>query len=206
MEKVLKVSIFLVCMVCLLDIVTMRAYDMKITEFEKDCVNYSCRHTGKIIGSIGLYEEYVPSDTDCLGLIYVAACEKKDNCSIHTSWKLLCPLYWCGPEDCKFITYPCYCSGSYPVSIKFFPLVENALYRITGIEPYGKPRRVRFMNCSNIFDSSLKPANYDPLERPRLKTSYSMASLNGESRLHPEFILLVMGALVNIFLAQKVLA
>ncbi|XP_059146139.1 uncharacterized protein LOC131933373 [Physella acuta] len=204
MDKVLLLSTLLICMVYLPDMLNcFKKYPMEITGYEKDCVNYSCRYTGKIEGYIGVHE-LILDPNECKQRIAVRVCPRWERCFNGSApWIPYCDLYvhcW-EPEVCaETNNFPCYCSGTLPVKFKFFSMAENALYRLEATDPfdYGK-----ILYVGNIFDSSMKPDNWDPVDNLGFawrEKDYSH-STNGEQQLHSEFAFLGIGALCVLLLA-----
>ncbi|XP_059146147.1 uncharacterized protein LOC131933383 [Physella acuta] len=204
MDKVLVLSTLLICMVYLPDMLSCLKKDpMEITGYEKDCVNNSCRYTGKIEGYV---EGYVPimDVIECRQTISIRFCPRWDGC-IHGSspWIPYCDLQgvcW-EPEECAdWSRFPCYCSGYFPFEFKFFSVVENALYRLA---VSNGTRRDNIFYVGNIFDSSIKPDNWDPVDNFELAWSEKefSYSTNGEQQLHSEFVFLGIGALSVLLLA-----
>ncbi|XP_059146171.1 uncharacterized protein LOC131933404 isoform X2 [Physella acuta] len=181
----------------------MPVFPMEIEGYEKDCVNYSCRYTGRIVGHVDIYEENTTLPVEWGWTISILVCRRIYDCSDGTEyWTLYCDIFWLiDPLDC--VTHPiqpCYCSGTFPMKFKFYPHLENAYYRLAGLNEMEylplKPH-----NVGKAFDSRVPSGVWDPVVKPWYWNAGLDASTNGARHLHSEFVFLGIGALCAILLA-----
>lgn len=67
-------------------IICKHVFNLTIEGYEKDCVNYSCRYTGKVLASFSSKPEYIPKhDLDCL-FVRMSTCRKSEDCNNDKSW------------------------------------------------------------------------------------------------------------------------
>ncbi|XP_059146153.1 uncharacterized protein LOC131933396 [Physella acuta] len=202
MDKVLIFSVILISMVYLPDVLNcMPVFPMEIEGYEKDCVNYSCRYTGRIVGHVDIYEENTTLPVEWDWTISVLVCRRIYDCSDGTKyWQQFCDVFWLiDPLDCAKVSHnPCYCSGTFPMKFKFYPRLENAYYRLGGMTDWrsDKPQYV-----SKVFDSKIRPGVWDPVVKLRYWNQGMDASVNGARLLHSENVFLGIGALCAILLA-----
>ncbi|XP_059147672.1 uncharacterized protein LOC131935291 isoform X2 [Physella acuta] len=206
MNQVLAFSILLLCIICLPDtIICKHVFNLTIEGYEKDCVNYSCRYTGKVMASFSSTPEYIPKhDLDCL-IITMLTCKKSEECRKDESWKPYCLMfdYPCGAHPCDETNFPCYCVAGNPTKMKFFPLRDNALYQIYLMCMFILSENgPEIVTKSNIFDSSHKPENWDPIEKYSEKDFVYNYSASGNWQLQYELIVLCFGALSAFYLGK----
>ncbi|XP_059178008.1 uncharacterized protein LOC131957300 [Physella acuta] len=206
MDKVIVFSILFMCMVYLPDmIIGLTKYPMEITGFERDCVNYSCRPTGKIAGSVKIFEKDIQRPTDCEQTIIVLYCTRNDNCSSGSkSWARYCDIFRVCSEPTSCLAtnrFPCYCSGPYPLNVKFFPTFHNGFYRLAAVNATEIGEPIITFSASNIFDSSAKPARWNPVEDVGHLHQKIEHSTNGKRQLHSDFVFLCIGTLYVVLLA-----
>ncbi|XP_059143761.1 uncharacterized protein LOC131931081 [Physella acuta] len=205
MDKVLVLSTLLICMVYLPDTLNcIPRFPMEIEGFEKDCVNYSCRYTGRILGHVDIYRENltyaVVEYASTLSLFY---CQGMKGCSDDTyNWVPLCDIFWFDdPLDCvNYDYYPCFCSGTFPMKFKFYPIIGNAYYRTGNLIGNHYPNPDDF---GKVFDPRNITSVWDPIEKFQVffKGKQWEFSVNEGRLLHSESVFLGIGALCTFLLA-----
>ncbi|XP_059169220.1 uncharacterized protein LOC131951002 [Physella acuta] len=133
---------------------------LSIEGYESRCENFKCRFTGFVKGKFSS-----PGWSKRLSVtIRVEYCPKYKNCNAEESWSNHCNLLnFPKPamRTCEFNSgFPCYCHGLHSATILFYPTHPNSLYRMNLFDGrfifYNQPE-------SNIFDSSIKPVNWEPI-------------------------------------------
>ncbi|XP_059169661.1 uncharacterized protein LOC131951324 [Physella acuta] len=132
----------------------------KIDGFQKQCEDPGCRYTGKIVGSVTFNG---PDDSRFRNCVYIFIQSSIDSGS---NWKTMCATsrFLCQP--CANLNSACRCSGQNPLLIEFYPN-QDAMYQVTIIGTNnwdGKwPAAFPIVSTSNIFDSTTKPDNWNPI-------------------------------------------
>ncbi|XP_059143759.1 uncharacterized protein LOC131931080 isoform X1 [Physella acuta] len=205
MDKVLVLSTLLICMVYLPDILNcIPRFPMEIEGFEKDCVNYSCRYTGRILGHVDIYQENltfpVVEYTSTISIFY---CLGMFDCSDGSrDWTPICDIFWfVNPLNCvNNDYYPCFCSGTFPMKFKFYPIIGNAYYRLGLFIGNKRPKPADY---GKVFDPRNITSVWDPIEKFDVYwegKEYEF-SVNEGRLLHSESVFLGIGALCAFLLA-----
>ncbi|XP_059147659.1 uncharacterized protein LOC131935291 isoform X1 [Physella acuta] len=205
MNQVISFSILLFCVISLTDAVNGKhVFNLTIEGYEKDCVNYSCRYTGKVLASFSSTPEITKFGfQDCME-VTIYSCPQGKDCG-DNSWEPYCFVfdYPCEGYKCNKVKHPCYCTYGNPTKIKFFPVHENRLYQMKLKFLFDTYRDIPMLIASgNIFDFSKKPDNWDPIEKYPDEPFYYF-SKNGNHQLKAELIVIGIGALFAFYLAKQ---
>ncbi|XP_059141263.1 uncharacterized protein LOC131929088 isoform X2 [Physella acuta] len=147
--------------------VQMPKFAPKIDGWERECEAPHCRYTGKIIGSV-TSENFFPDPEICVFIMVESYNEEEQEffplCAIAA-------LFPCTP--CYISNTACNCTGENPLSFSFYPF-RRAVYRVVvqgqlnvegewpNIWP-ASPMNLSYWAISNVFNSSIKPDNWDPI-------------------------------------------
>ncbi|XP_059170617.1 uncharacterized protein LOC131952115 isoform X2 [Physella acuta] len=155
------------CNVGLSESLQMPKFEAKIDGWERECEAPHCRYTGKIIGSV-TSEGFFPEPEICVFIIVETYYEEEQRFHFMCS---VAPLFPCTP--CYISNTACNCTGENPMGFSFYPF-RGAVYRVAvegqlttvGEWPMILPRppiNLSYWAISNVFDTSIKPENWDPI-------------------------------------------
>ncbi|XP_059154067.1 uncharacterized protein LOC131939645 [Physella acuta] len=145
--------------------------------WEKECEASNCRYTGRITGSIKAFGFERPQPQSCV--FYMVRFKISNNL-----WPPLCIFYTYPCDTCNNRRTNCNCTGGNDydtITVNFTP-TKASVYKLAvygGLHTRGLYVDVdpdmedRYYQCSNEFDSRIKPANFQ-----------SMFSTNGCSLAH----------------------
>ncbi|XP_059178004.1 uncharacterized protein LOC131957295 [Physella acuta] len=212
MDKVLAILTLVFFVVCLPDtIVCQKGFNATIEGYERDCVNYSCRYTGRVVARF-----YDPNtNPDPPRMVYIRYCPLGSWFACSEVSRL--PLFYCfvfmypcPNRDCIKDKYPCYTDYGNPALIKFYPNpMYNALYHLLVAEKKKGPMEFRILHSGNNIFNSTKPADWNPVVNFTLEDYQNIlfeSSTNGNGKKKSDFFVAVFGVLPAYYLVYQLLA
>ncbi|XP_059178309.1 uncharacterized protein LOC131957485 [Physella acuta] len=193
-------SLYLMVLLLLLPAIQCRndSFRAIILGFERDCIHSYCNYTGRLYGYFWHPFKQYPHDYHC-GILLVEYCRSKNvkDCGgdgYFSEWDYQCvmwsvcnPKEICGPD----IRDECNCLKGNPYYFSIRPVNFD----------YAKHYRLVFnlgVSISNTFDITKYPDDWDR-DVPR---ETSLESKGGKRRLKPESILIYLGAVFAVGLAN----